>query len=309
MRIYRDMVVIREFETMLHARQDDRRTTTASSTTTRAPPTCRPVRKPPAVGMAYMLDIDDFIFGSHRSHGEILAKGLRCDRACWPTKSLDEDHGTSSWDGATVNVAKKAFEGGDDQGAGYPLPALRRRWPRSSPATTGFQQGSWAAPCTRSSLPFGIYPNNAIVGGSAQRSPRALRCIRRVNRQEGRRRLPTSATRPSACGPVYEGHELRRHGPVQDTCGRTSCKGGLPSHLQRLGQPVRHGRPDHGRDHGPTTMPGPSRRRHHPEPDARRACRRLQSAGCHRLLQAARKRSSMKKKDGPVLLDVRDLPL
>ena len=29
-----------------------------------------------AVGMAYTLSIEDYIFGSHRSHGEILAKGL-----------------------------------------------------------------------------------------------------------------------------------------------------------------------------------------------------------------------------------------
>ena len=29
-----------------------------------------------AVGQAYLLDQDDLIFGSHRSHGEILAKGL-----------------------------------------------------------------------------------------------------------------------------------------------------------------------------------------------------------------------------------------
>lgn len=29
-----------------------------------------------AVGEAYSLDIDDLTFGSHRSHGEILAKGL-----------------------------------------------------------------------------------------------------------------------------------------------------------------------------------------------------------------------------------------
>ena len=29
-----------------------------------------------AVGQAYLLDKDDFIFGSHRSHGEVLAKGL-----------------------------------------------------------------------------------------------------------------------------------------------------------------------------------------------------------------------------------------
>ena len=29
-----------------------------------------------AVGMAYLLSAEDYIFGSHRSHGEILAKGL-----------------------------------------------------------------------------------------------------------------------------------------------------------------------------------------------------------------------------------------
>ena len=29
-----------------------------------------------AVGQAYNLTPDDYIFGSHRSHGEILAKGL-----------------------------------------------------------------------------------------------------------------------------------------------------------------------------------------------------------------------------------------
>ena len=29
-----------------------------------------------AVGQAYLLDKEDFIFGSHRSHGEIIAKAL-----------------------------------------------------------------------------------------------------------------------------------------------------------------------------------------------------------------------------------------
>ena len=29
-----------------------------------------------AVGMAFSLSPEDFIFGSHRSHGEILAKGF-----------------------------------------------------------------------------------------------------------------------------------------------------------------------------------------------------------------------------------------
>ena len=34
------------------------------------------IRDRSAVGQAYCLDINDFTFGSHRSHGEILAKGL-----------------------------------------------------------------------------------------------------------------------------------------------------------------------------------------------------------------------------------------
>ena len=38
-----------------------------------------------AVGMAYTLEVDDYIFGSHRSHGEILAKGLSA------IHRLDED--------------------------------------------------------------------------------------------------------------------------------------------------------------------------------------------------------------------------
>ena len=29
-----------------------------------------------AVGEAYLLGVEDFIFGNHRSHGEVIAKGL-----------------------------------------------------------------------------------------------------------------------------------------------------------------------------------------------------------------------------------------
>ena len=29
-----------------------------------------------AVGQAYLLGVNDLIFGSHRSHGEVIAKGL-----------------------------------------------------------------------------------------------------------------------------------------------------------------------------------------------------------------------------------------
>lgn len=35
-----------------------------------------------SVGQAYLLTTDDYIFGSHRSHGEILAKGFQPSINC-----------------------------------------------------------------------------------------------------------------------------------------------------------------------------------------------------------------------------------
>ena len=74
-RIYRDMVIIREFETMLN-----RVKTTGEYNgipyNHPGPAHLSIGQEASAVGMAYHLTVDDFIFGSHRSHGEILAKGL-----------------------------------------------------------------------------------------------------------------------------------------------------------------------------------------------------------------------------------------
>ena len=75
-RIYRDMFIIREFETMLNLVK-----TTGGYNGVEynnpGPAHLSMGQEAAAVGMAYNLDVDDFIFGSHRSHGEILAKGLR----------------------------------------------------------------------------------------------------------------------------------------------------------------------------------------------------------------------------------------
>ena len=108
-RIYRDMVVIREFETMLQLVK-----TTGGYNGVEynnpGPAHLSAGQEAAAVGMAYMLNIDDFIFGSHRSHGEILAKGLRAIELL-DDQTLEKIM-NEFWDGATVNVAKKAFKGG-----------------------------------------------------------------------------------------------------------------------------------------------------------------------------------------------------
>ena len=75
MRIYRDMRIIREFETMLN----DIKTKSAYNGVeynNPGPAHLSIGQEASAVGQAYCLDINDFTFGSHRSHGEILAKGL-----------------------------------------------------------------------------------------------------------------------------------------------------------------------------------------------------------------------------------------
>ena len=74
-RIYRDMVVIREFETMLNLIKT-RGEYNGIPYNHPGPAHLSIGQEAAAVGMAFTLGVEDFIFGSHRSHGEILAKGL-----------------------------------------------------------------------------------------------------------------------------------------------------------------------------------------------------------------------------------------
>ena len=69
------MVVIREFETMLNLIKI-RGEYNDIPYDHPGPAHLSIGQEAAAVGMAYTLTVEDFIFGSHRSHGEILAKGL-----------------------------------------------------------------------------------------------------------------------------------------------------------------------------------------------------------------------------------------
>ena len=73
--IYRDMLVLREFETMIQTIK-----TTSEyrgvSYTHPGPAHLGIGQEAAAVGDAFHLDVNDFIFGSHRAHCDILAKGL-----------------------------------------------------------------------------------------------------------------------------------------------------------------------------------------------------------------------------------------
>ena len=75
LRIYKHMRMIREFESMLYSIK----TTNAYNGleyNTPGPAHLSMGQEAAAVGQAFLLAPEDYIFGSHRSHGEILAKGL-----------------------------------------------------------------------------------------------------------------------------------------------------------------------------------------------------------------------------------------
>ena len=219
MHIYRDMFTIREFETMLNLVK-----TTGGyngvAYNNPGPAHLSAGQEAAAVGMAYALDTDDFIFGSHRSHGEILAKGLRSIEILPEAelqKIMDE-----FWGGATVAVAKKGFTGSTKQlGIRFLLyGAMAEIFAR----TTGFNKGLGGSMHTFFT-PFGIYPNNAIVGGSGSIAVGAA-LYKKVNRKKGIV-VANLGDGAMARGPVLEGMTFASMDQF-NTLWEGDMKGGLP---------------------------------------------------------------------------------
>jgi 2-oxoisovalerate dehydrogenase E1 component len=197
LRIYTDMVIIREFETMLNLIKttNDYK---GISYNHPGPAHLSIGQEAAAVGMAYNLTVEDYIFGSHRSHGEILAKGLSA------IKSLDEDSLYSImknyFGGNALKVVEKGFAGSVRELATRFLlyGALAEIFARENGFNKGLG-GSMHAFFT----PFGIYPNNAIVGGSGDISVGAA-LYKKINRKPGLV-VCNIGDASSACGPVWEG--------------------------------------------------------------------------------------------------------
>jgi 2-oxoisovalerate dehydrogenase E1 component len=197
LRIFRDMVIIREFETMLNLIKTKNEYNGVAYNHP-GPAHLSIGQEASAVGMAYNLCIDDFIFGSHRSHGEILAKGLSA------ISKLDEDNLYSVmknyFGGSTLKVVEKGFQGNIKDLAVHFLlyGALAEIFARENGFNKGLG-GSMHAFFT----PFGIYPNNAIVGGSGDISVGAA-LYKKINRKPGIV-VCNIGDASTGCGPVWEG--------------------------------------------------------------------------------------------------------
>ncbi len=217
--IFRHMVIIREFETMLN----DIKTKGeyhGIEYNHPGPAHLSIGQEAAAVGMAYLLDLDDYIFGSHRSHGEILAKGLSV------IEKMEEDHLLKVmehyFDGQCLKIVEKEHKGSVKELATDFL--LYGTLAEIFGKEYGFNKGMGGS-MHAFFTPFGIYPNNAIVGGSADISVGAA-LFKKINRKKGII-VANIGDASMGCGPVWEAISLATMDQFR-LLWEEEYKGGLP---------------------------------------------------------------------------------
>lgn len=220
LRIYRDMAIIREFETMLNLIK-----TTGEYNGIKynypGPAHLSIGQEASAVGQAYLLDKDDFIFGSHRSHGEVLAKGLSA------IEKMTDDELMEIMRTCSDGLILRIVEGKQKTNTTRELAIdflLYGMLAEIFGSETGFQKGLGGSMHVFFT-PFGIYPNNAIVGGSAGVAMGAA-LFKKVNRKKG---IVVSNVGDGAlgCGPVWEAMNMATMDQF-NTLWEEGYKGGLP---------------------------------------------------------------------------------
>ncbi|MDD3519693.1 MAG: thiamine pyrophosphate-dependent enzyme [Actinomycetota bacterium] len=197
LRIYRDMLIIREFETMLN----DIKTKgqyEGIKYDYPGPAHLGIGQEASYVGQAYELGIQDYIFGSHRSHGEILAKGLSVIHKLEDNSLLEIMKNFLGGNIYKVIENNTDYQNIKDVAKEFLIyGVLAEIFGRE----TGFNKGLGGS-MHAFFIPFGSFPNNAIVGGSADISTGAA-LFKLVNNKEG---IVVCNIGDGAigCGPVYE---------------------------------------------------------------------------------------------------------
>jgi len=150
-----------------------------------------------AVGQSMSLNHEDYIFGSHRSHGEILAKCL------WAIVTMNEEaiHALMReyMNGEILRIVEKDASGDlRDLAVDYVLyGTMAEIFARK----TGFNRGLGGS-MHAFFTPFGSMPNNAIVGGSADIAVGAA-LYKRINQRPGIV-IANIGDASIGCGPVWE---------------------------------------------------------------------------------------------------------
>ncbi|MEW5957409.1 MAG: thiamine pyrophosphate-dependent enzyme, partial [Chloroflexota bacterium] len=197
-RMYRDMFFIREFETMLD-RIKREGVYEGLEYNHRGPAHLSIGQEAAAVGQAYHLTPEDFIFGSHRSHGEILAKSFSAIEQLSEGALLNIMETYMA--GATLRVVEKFTKNSSVKGVAIDY-ALYGTLAEIFGRENGFNKGMGGS-MHAFFPPFGVMPNNAIVGGSADIAAGAA-LFKRINRKPGIV-IANIGDASLGCGPVWEG--------------------------------------------------------------------------------------------------------
>lgn len=195
--IYHDMCLLREFETILDKIKKEG-AYKGIEYNHRGPAHLSIGQESAAVGQAFTLNVSDHIYGSHRSHSEVLAKGLSAIRKLSEEALLDIMK--SYMDGLILKVVEKNHKGGYKELAKKFL--IYGTYAENFARKTGLNKGQGGSMHVFFP-PFGIYPNNAIVGGSGSIGPGAA-LYKRVNRAKGIV-IINIGDGSFGCGPVWEG--------------------------------------------------------------------------------------------------------
>ncbi|MCL2066526.1 MAG: thiamine pyrophosphate-dependent enzyme [Treponema sp.] len=225
-RIWYDMAVIREFETMLHNFKTQG-TWNGIEYNHKGPAHLSLGQEASAVGQCVNLDTDDFIFGSHRSHGEILAK---CFSSLWQLSQDSEGEKKleaimkNFLDGETLLMAEKIpYKNLRDLAENFVLyGTLAEIFARRA----GFNRGLGGS-MHAFFPPFGSMPNNAIVGGSADIAAGAA-LYKRINGKPGIV-IANIGDASMGCGPVWEAMMLSAMDQYRTLWPqKTGCSGAPP---------------------------------------------------------------------------------
>ena len=218
--VLRHMMLVREFETMLGSFKS-KGSYQDIAYIYKGPAHLSLGQEGAAVGAALALTPDDHIFGSHRSHGEFIAKGLSAI-AQLPADDLSrimEHH----QQGALLKVVEKHIPVSPvtSMAENFLLFGLLAEIFMKANGFNGGMGGSMHAFFT----PFGAYPNNAIVGASAGIATGAA--LRKKLTRANSIAMSMSGDGSTGCGPVFEAMNFASMAQYH-TLWTDERKGGLP---------------------------------------------------------------------------------
>lgn len=218
--VLRHMMIVREFETMLGAFKS-RGSYSGIAFSYKGPAHLSIGQEGAAVGAALALDTEDHIFGSHRSHGEFIAKGLAAiDRLAEPDlfRIMEGHQG-----GRLLSIVERHMSARDGKALAETFllfGLLSEIFMRS----TGFN-GGMGGSMHAFFPPFGVYPNNAIVGASAGIAAGAA-LFKKLHDARGIA-VANIGDGAAGCGPVWEAMNFAAMGQY-DRLWPESLRGGLP---------------------------------------------------------------------------------